>query len=343
MIDSARHPARSPEFLSRLHDGDLSAAERVEFESHRSHCAACRSAAAEFEAALALYRSNRPGPPASDLSARILRRLQSTSPRRSPWGVTFGVDLRWAGAFVTALLAVLIGSAVVVRRETETRRLAQESAPISVALQREESAGASPRQNAPSEAAPQASSNAPSRPARLARKPSSENRENRKDLLSPSLPVVEGAPASVSKRDALEQASSVPPASEESRTARPDTAAAGGVSTSRLAMDAAGGHAHPVLVIVPIDEAGAAPPLVGGGDLDLPEQLRGHEFVLVVEAGGQVREVKPADTGVRHRVQAQAEADRPDVAAVSLEAQRSLRRLRFQAGERPRLLRVRVE
>ena len=52
-------------------------------------------------------------------------------------------------------------------------------------------------------------------------------------------------------------------------------------------MDAAGGHAHPVLVIVPIDEAGAAPPLVGGGDLDLPEQLRGHEFLLVVEAGGQ--------------------------------------------------------
>ena len=150
MTNSARHPARSPEFLSRLHDGDLSAAERVEFESHRSHCVACRSAAAEFEAALALYRSNRPGPPAPDLSARILRRLQSTSPRRSPWGVTFGVDLRWAGAFVTALLAVLIGSAVVVRRETETRRLAQESAPISVVLQRPEGAGASPRQYAPS-------------------------------------------------------------------------------------------------------------------------------------------------------------------------------------------------
>ena len=47
------HPGRSVEFLSRLHDGELDAAERARFESHRSHCAECRRAALEFEDALA--------------------------------------------------------------------------------------------------------------------------------------------------------------------------------------------------------------------------------------------------------------------------------------------------
>src|SRR5262252_759927 len=129
------HPGRSPEFLSRLHDGDLSAAERVQFESHRAHCAECRGAAAQFEAALALFRSNRPRPPAPDLSARILRKLRTVSPRRSPLGVSFGIDLRWAGAFAAALLAVIIGSEVVLRREAAERRLAQAPATIPVTVE----------------------------------------------------------------------------------------------------------------------------------------------------------------------------------------------------------------
>ena len=70
-MTAGSHPARSAEFLSRLHDGELSPAERAHFESHRAHCAECRAAAAEFEAALALYRSShrarrpRTSPPAS--------------------------------------------------------------------------------------------------------------------------------------------------------------------------------------------------------------------------------------------------------------------------------------
>ncbi|MFN2386562.1 MAG: anti-sigma factor, partial [Thermoanaerobaculia bacterium] len=110
------HPARSPEFLSRLHDGDLTAAERAHFESHRAHCGECRRAAAEFEAALSLFRSSQTSPAEPDLASRILRRLQSASPRRRPFGIFYGIDLRWAGAFAAALVAMIIGSAVVMRQ-----------------------------------------------------------------------------------------------------------------------------------------------------------------------------------------------------------------------------------
>src|SRR6185295_7944727 len=97
-------------FLSRLHDGELTAAERAHFESHRAHCAECRAAAAEFEKALSLFRATTTSPPASDLPARILRQLASTTRRRPPFGVVFGIDIKWAGALSAALLAVIIGS-----------------------------------------------------------------------------------------------------------------------------------------------------------------------------------------------------------------------------------------
>jgi anti-sigma factor RsiW len=139
MSSLAPHPGRSSEFLSRLLDGELTAAERAQFESHRAHCAECRRAASEFESALALFRSSRPRPAAPDLSARILRKLQAGNRRRSSFGVSFGIDPRWAGAFAAALLAVLIGSTVVVRREAAQRRLASESAPIPITMERDRS------------------------------------------------------------------------------------------------------------------------------------------------------------------------------------------------------------
>ena len=84
------HPARSLEFLSRLHDGELSAAERAHFESHRAHCAECRKAAADFEATLALYRTDGTSPAPSDLSSRILRRLQAANRAPPAFGVSSG-------------------------------------------------------------------------------------------------------------------------------------------------------------------------------------------------------------------------------------------------------------
>jgi hypothetical protein len=115
------HPARSPEFLSRLHDQELTAAERAHFESHRAHCSECRNAAAEFEGALALFRSTGPRPASPDLSARILRKLQQSersSRRRLHFGPSFGIDLRWAGAFAVAVIAVIVASSVVVHNES---------------------------------------------------------------------------------------------------------------------------------------------------------------------------------------------------------------------------------
>jgi hypothetical protein len=133
MNASEHHPARSADFLSRLHDGDLDAAERARFEAHRAHCAECRDAAAEFEDALAFFRSSRPRPPAPDLAARILRSLRASTPRRVPLGRAFGIDLKWAGAFATALIAVIIGSTVILERERRDARLLREtSIPVSV-------------------------------------------------------------------------------------------------------------------------------------------------------------------------------------------------------------------
>ena len=134
MKNDSTHPARSADFLSRLHDGELTASERAHFESHRAHCADCRAAASEFEAALSLFRSSTTSPPSADLAARILRGLESTTRRRPPFGVVFGINLKWAAAFSTALIAVIIGSAVVIQRE-RIRGVAARETPIPVVLQ----------------------------------------------------------------------------------------------------------------------------------------------------------------------------------------------------------------
>src|SRR5438552_9846406 len=133
MKNGSSHPARSLEFLSRLHDGELTAAERAQFESHRAHCAECRKAAAQFEEALSLYRRANTAAPSGDLAARILRRLEAASPRRRPFGIAFGIDVRWAGLFAAALIAVIIGSSLIADREAARRAAAP--APISVFMQ----------------------------------------------------------------------------------------------------------------------------------------------------------------------------------------------------------------
>ncbi|MFN2386137.1 MAG: anti-sigma factor, partial [Thermoanaerobaculia bacterium] len=144
-MKNAKHPGRSIDFLSRLHDGELSAGERARFESHRSHCAECRRAAAEFESALSLYRSAPTSPASPDLAGRILRRLQTAAPaRRRPFGIFYGIDVRWAGAFAAALLALIIGSAVVVRQQTAPRaEVAATPIPVQLRKSGEETQAAS--------------------------------------------------------------------------------------------------------------------------------------------------------------------------------------------------------
>ena len=133
MIETLSHPAQSAEFLSRRHDGELAADEAAAFEAHRLECAECPASVAEFEDALAAYRSAPVTPHASDLSARILRKIRATSPSRRPFGVMFGIDVRWAGALAAALLVVIIGAPVFSRREMRAPETAAErpaSAPI---------------------------------------------------------------------------------------------------------------------------------------------------------------------------------------------------------------------
>ena len=112
MISTEIHPADSAEFLSRLHDGDLEPAEAAAFESHRAECADCRASVAAFERALSAYREAPVPPASSDLSARILKKIRATSPSRRPFGVTFGIDVRWAGVLAAALLVLIIGAPV---------------------------------------------------------------------------------------------------------------------------------------------------------------------------------------------------------------------------------------
>src|SRR5262249_44663199 len=144
MKDSNNHPARSAEFLSRLHDGELAAAERAHFESHRAHCAECRRSAAEFEAALSMARPSRTSPAAPALSARILRRLRSASPARQRFGIVHGINLKWAAGFAVALIAAVIGLSIVAERESVRRALAREKPAIPVVLQKGESPAAPP-------------------------------------------------------------------------------------------------------------------------------------------------------------------------------------------------------
>jgi hypothetical protein len=115
-VNGQTHPARSVDFLSRLHDGELDAGERARFESHRAHCAECRRSVVEFEDAISLFRSARSSPPRSDLAGRILRKVQSTNRPRTPFPRRFQIDLGWAALMLTALFAVLIMTPILVRK-----------------------------------------------------------------------------------------------------------------------------------------------------------------------------------------------------------------------------------
>jgi hypothetical protein len=371
MTQLASHPARSFEFLSRLHDGELSAAERAQFESHRAHCSECRGAAAEFEAALALYRSSRPGPASADLSARILRKLQATNRRRSTFGVTFGIDLRWAGALLAALLAVIIGSSVVGRREASERRVAREAAPIPVVIERDRAgdlvekkaktpasdashfdfrdpdadrvaATARKRAAKPNDkfAAAPPSSQASSDSARVFATPTDLQKETstlrysggRASAARPAEEKPEAPPAPASQK------------TEPSATSFYSSERAGGEGAMSSNNAADGLAVRARLEILPLDGAGTPPALVGGTDVELPADLRGRVFIFVVEASGRVQSVRPSERRADlKKDSARQRASEIDVSPADAKAPQALKDLRFQAGARSRVLRVRIE
>lgn len=325
------HPARSVDFLSRLHDGELDASERARFEAHRAHCGECRRAAVEFEDALSLFRSTRSNPPRSDLAARILRKVQTTHPPRKPFSRRFQIDLGWAALLLTALFAILIMTPTLVRQRPVDRGngrfiLVTPPPPPAVAAERPaESEAALPRQKtrrveagsaaAPSEARPSAPSDG--RDGRVAGATAVED-EAKLDRPEPPAVARREAPATLA--------------------APPQPAGAGGEGDASARVAAAAARLH--FSVSEIDGFGAPPALVSREGIELPSSVRGREYVLVVDSQGTVRQVSPVSS--RDSAAPPAVRERP-VARAESAVPASLSRLQFAPGNRPRRLLVRID
>ena len=320
------HAAQSPEFLSRLHDGELSSAERIAFDAHTASCDACRSAVEQFEGSLAAFRSAPTSPPSPDLSARILRKIRAQTPSRRPFGVTFGIDLRLAGVAIAALLAVLIAAPLLVRRKAQASFPApqQTRAPLSVHLADRETAQ---KETAAAEAPPIPPDAPRAQPAPARQKAEAERRAAAP--AAPPPPAVGQVATDRMRESPAASSKLVARAGGEARSeademagAREDKAVA-----VRLTVKALDGLGEPPAV----DHAPSDPSL---------SPLRGTEYVLLVEADGRVREAAPSQPAPRALSKPK---DAAANAAVSGEPANLFHDLRFAPGDRPRRLLVRVE
>ena len=317
------HPGRSVEFLSRLHDGELDAAERARFESHRAHCAECRRAALEFEDAISLFRSARSTPPRSDLASRILRKVQSTNRPRAPFSPRFGIDLGWAALLVTALLAVLVMTPIVRREYPRVIPIRSVTAPASEPAKE----AVAPRHPAAGQGPPR----------------KRDLRETRRSgprpvPAAPENKAVLRAEAERPKTDALQAGGSTTGSTRESPkledrrdrgalAVAPEAARAGGAEETAVAAP----PGTPLkLTFQAIDGYGSSPALLFGEPRDLPVDERGQEYVLLLDSQGIVRRVTPQLAGRGNSVR-------------QGDASAALSRLRFAPGNRPRRLLVRFE
>jgi hypothetical protein len=306
------HPARSVDFLSRLHDGELDAGERARFEAHRAHCPECRRAVVEFEDAISLFRSTRSSPPRSDLAGRILRKVQSTNRPRTPFPRRFQIDLGWAGLLLTALFAVLITTQIVVRRNP--------AGPLPDASSPAPTPPIFVRLPSPVAAAPRESSEPALREREnLADTRRATPRRSREEY--PTSGTIAAAPkAEARKTDGVQRSEPRDSGKPESRVepAAPDAASAGGEGeeSSRVPF------ARPTLrlSIREADGFGGPPSLLTPLPMALPPSERGREYLVLVDPQGIVRKVTP-ERGVSGM----------------------LSRMRFEAGPLPRRLIVRFE
>ena len=331
------HPASSVEFLSRLHDGEVPADEKTAFEEHRKSCADCRTAADAFEASLSAFRSSDVLPTPPDLSARILRKIRAQSPSRRPFGVMFGIDVRWSGLLLAGLLAVLLSAPLVLRRSTPA--LAPRP-PISATFV---DAPAEPKtldvkEPAPAlggsrPAAPVAKSAAKAAPEAAAAPPSAaplEKSEKNAALEAPADDEKRRFAPAPSAPSA--QALRAPAASARSRAAAEPV----GGDAGSAAEDALAARPPLRLIVTPLDGEGEAPSIVAGPDTSRLSELRGREYVLTVEASGRIRSI---ETSVANGYVAPNATSRPSAEAIPA----SLQEIRFAPGDRPRRLAVRVQ
>ncbi len=348
MKNNSVHPARSADFLSRLHDGELTPAERAHFESHRAHCADCRSAASQFEAALSLFRASSISPPPPDLSARILRKLQTATARRPTFGVVFGINLKWAAAFSTAIIAVIMGSAVMLQRDS-ARKMAPRETPIPVLLQPRAELRQAPAPSAegrldrPREKTGDAGARKELPPA-----PASASATIDERLASSNSPRYAAAPpeqkaqppdyraAEPRAEESAARPSRIMGAAPSQLLRNPEGPGGEGAATSSVASPEPGAPAR--LVIVSLDGQGNAPEIVSAGAAELLSDLRGRQYFLLVEASGRVREAR---TNGKEHLQKRARAR--DALENTAAAPPSVWSLRFRATDRARRLLLRVD
>jgi putative zinc finger protein len=347
------HPARNSEFLSRLHDGELSPAERAHFESHRAHCSECRRAAAEFESALLLYRSSRPAPASPDLAGRILRKLQASPSRRPRFGPSFGIDVRWAGAFAAAVVAAIVGSTIVGRHEAR-ENLARTAAPIPIVVRsRPEAPPLPPAAAAPArepEADASRSLDAPQKITEGPRRAAAGRAFAKKNQAQEEAPAKErplaksiqetGAAGKLSGANeerqesgaaaGLRQRESAP---SEMKAESPRVAAAAPRAPAAQAV----GGAVPARARLRVESVDGLPaPALTNEPPQLPLALRGRSWSIVVEADGRVR-------GFREQALRDKRKDAAEDELRSETPPPEILNLHFAAGDRARRLVVRVD
>jgi hypothetical protein len=367
MIATLTHPAQSAEFLSRLHDGELEAAEAAAFESHRGECPECEAAVADFERALAAYRSAPVLPHASDLSARILRKIRATSPSRRPFGVMFGIDIRWAGALAAALLVVIIGAPVFRRPAHKVAVPPASPAPGPIpayVLDSEEERAADKRNEVrpPAERMMPPKSNAmPAKPAAdaaaesgdldraegaretftLSEEIAATNADKPEQAAAAQEPAASPTPATPSL------VAAAPPA--ETKEVSPSLSARRRSASAPVGGEAGAGAAEPAapvvvkLVIQPADGGGEAPEVAETPSDDRLAVLRGRRYLLVVEAGGRVVAVEERPAGRKLEKDKAEEADAQRAARMRALAETLLREIVFHPGDRSRRLVVAVQ
>jgi hypothetical protein len=372
MIETLSHPAQSTEFLSRLHDGELSPPEAAAFDAHRRECEECRTAAAEFEAALQAYRAAPVSPHASDLSARILRKIRATSPARRPFGVTFGIDLRWAGVLAAALLVVIIGAPVFSRKppslppappsETAASR---ESAPIPAYVLDEEperspekkedvrpsrgvqSSARAPRSEAPG--APPAAASREHAEGFASARPDKQNTvaQSRRDETAPMNaaevsqeavppPALDAAAPSVGAKSSASKEAASSLADRRQSAAAPQGGEAGAGAEGQVVAVK--------LLIHPADGEGAPPDLARTPTDERLAGLRGRTFLLLVEGSGRIRSIEERTASLNKLEKDKARASDDLAGARARAAEESaLREIVFQPSDRTRRLLVTVQ
>jgi len=333
------HPAASVEFLSRLHDRELSTDEAREFDAHRSSCVSCRDAVEEFERSLRAFRASPTAAPASDLSARILKKIREQSPSRRPFGVTFGIDVRWAGVLAAALLVVLIAPALFHRREQPLVPARSPASPEALpAYLLEEKTTTSKDSGAKVAPAPPAS--APSNETRA------KDKENAKPLdaeVERDFAATQPQPEARREGGYLSDGINAPATAARAAPAAPQklrrqtAAAPGGEAGGATPPDEQRVSVH--LVVNAIDGYGEAPEVRETPTDDSLAGLVGREFILLVETGGRVRDVSPS-VSANFSLRKEAAAEER---SASKKDGGELLGLRFAPSDRPRRLLVKVE